>query len=184
MSQSSNVEKRALDALHKRKRSVTLEILMAAYGDEIFRYCLGMLGVDADAQDVLQLTYIQAFEGLDQFGEDSSFRTWLYAIARNRCLDRLKMDRRRNARVVFSSSPPDSEYEGKPSDPREAAILQQCLEQLSQSARTAVLLRYQSDLSYPEVADIVQDKAGTIQARVARALPVLKACVEEHGLTL
>jgi DNA-directed RNA polymerase specialized sigma24 family protein len=56
--------------------------------------------------------------------------------------------------------------------------LEACLMSLSPAARDAILLHYQQDLSFEEAAEIAGEKPGTLQMRVARALPALRACLE------
>jgi RNA polymerase sigma factor (sigma-70 family) len=63
---------------------------------------------------------------------------------------------------------------------RLARILAACLAKLAPAARDAVVLRYQQELSYDEAAAIAGDLPGTVRRRVARALPVLRRCVEAH----
>lgn len=182
-------EKKALNALNNNALEDTLTVLMKAYGDDIFRFCKSMLNNSADAQDVLQQVFVHAFEGLSTFHGDSRFRTWLYAIARNRCLDLIKKNHRLHQRLEFVDQTPEQVIEGHDSaeyakDHLSDGILQRCLNKLSSSVRMAILLRFQSELSYEEASDIVQEKAGTLQARVTRALPLLRQCVEENGVAL
>ena len=62
--------------------------------------------------------------------------------------------------------------------------LEQCLAALVPRARAAVLLRYQEGFSYPEMAAICHERPATLQARVARALPPLRRCLENRGFSL
>ncbi len=127
MGQNDLLEQQARRALRNGSYDSAITALMKAYGNEIYRYCLNTLGSDADAQDTLQTTFVQAFEGLGKYAENSSFRTWLYSIARHRCLDRIKMDRRRDARVEITDTPPELAEMSNPEDPRVAEILRHCL---------------------------------------------------------
>src|SRR4029453_15752426 len=64
-------------------------VLTDPYPPELHVHCYRILGSVQDAEDVLQETMLAAWRGLDQFGERSSLRTWLYRIATNRCLNAL-----------------------------------------------------------------------------------------------
>ena len=179
----------ALRDLEEGDKHNALKRLMDAYGTELYRFCNSYVKSAADAEDVLQLTFMQAFEGFGEFSAASTLRSWLYSIARNRCLDRLKADRRLRARVEFVDEPP--EPEPNPGDASDSAgvdevqrILRLCIEALSALARSAVLLRFQSGFSYPEIALITQEKPKTLQVRVARALPELRRCLSKHGVSL
>jgi RNA polymerase sigma-70 factor (ECF subfamily) len=57
-------------------------------------------------------------------------------------------------------------------------VLARCLELLEARSRAAVLLRFQEEMTYPEMASVCEEDVSTLQKRVARALPVLRACIE------
>ncbi len=166
-----------------------LELLMDRYGDAVYRFCRQMTRDSALADDVHQLTFVQAFRALPRFEGRSTFKTWLYSIARHRCLDALKARRRWSARFELVEELP--EVEDAAESPHSAVeqrslatILERCLERIAPKIREAVLLRFQAGLSFPEMSDALGDRAPTLQARVARALPVLKGCLEGHGVSL
>lgn len=70
-------------------------VLVMPYRAELHRYCYRMLGSLADADDVLQDTMVAAWRSLGGFAGRSSLRTWLYAIATNRCLNAIRDAKRR-----------------------------------------------------------------------------------------
>ncbi len=181
-------EHKAHLAIKEQAFGNAVTVLMSAYGNDIFRFCFSILNNQDDAQDSLQNVFIQAHRGLSEFQGNSNFRTWLYAIARNRCLDLIKKNRRLNKRVEFVNVVPEhvlfSSNDEDKDDHFVNEILRRCLSKLSSSVKTAILLRFQSECSYKEAASIVQEEAGTLQARVTRALPQLRRCVEENGVTL
>ncbi len=184
---AETVEAAALDALDRGDREAALGLLMDAYGSVLFRYCLHMLTDRQLAEDVHQTTFVQAFEGLARFGRGSTLRTWLFGIARHRCLDALKISRRRRARFHAVETLPEVPAGETGAErrllAREAArALERCLLRLAASTRAAVLLRYQAGLSYPEMALAGGERATTLQARVVRALPVLRRCLEAREL--
>ncbi len=180
------VEQTAKNALAKGQQHEALTCLMRAYGDEIFRFCVSQLASRSDAQDVLQTVFVQAYQGLEKFEGKSAFRTWLFAIARHRCLDHIKIARRRQARVEFVDEVPEPppDIDATPTDPQLTRALRRCLDALPESVRTVVLLRFQAGFSYAELAQQSKEKAGTLQARVVRALPTLRRCLEAGGVTL
>jgi RNA polymerase sigma-70 factor (ECF subfamily) len=183
-----DVEREALEALDRNDPRAALALLMDAYGAPVYRFCRRTVGDEELARDVHQTTFVQAFEGLARFSRRSSVRTWLFSIARHRCLDALKVGRRRQRRfepMALDADEPDAEVRYDDAGAEERLIssqrsisLRRCLERLAPAARTAVLLRFQEDLSYPEIARISGERPPTLQARVARALPVLRRCLE------
>jgi RNA polymerase sigma-70 factor (ECF subfamily) len=183
----SDLEQEAQEALVRGDRNRALTILMSTYGRPLYRYCRAMLRQPEMAEDAHQTVFLQAYQDLQSFRSRSSFKTWLFGIAHHRCLDAIKAHRRRTTR--FASL--DDEREPiAPGDVQEAHVsgremtdaLRRCLDLLSSPVRDALLLRYQAEMSYVEMESICGDRAPTLQARVARALPGLRRCLEQHGV--
>ena len=182
-------ERGALDDLREGRKSDALKLLMDAYGSELFRFCYSMMGNRDDAEDMLQQTFMQAFESFGQFSANASLRSWLYSISRNRCLDKLKASRRLRARIDFVDDPPErassvGDAVESVGDDQLRRVLQDCVSALASAVRNTVLLRFQSEMSYPEIAAIMDEKPKTLQVRVARALPELRNCLQSHGIAL
>lgn len=180
---SPDPEQEALVALDRADFKAALTILMEAYGAMIYRFCRQMVADEELAEDVHQMTFVQAWEGLERFSRRSALRTWLFSIARHRCLDALKMRRRRRVRfedvaVVPESADPAGGAEERLAAHDRSRALSRCLGELAPAVRTVVLLRFQEGLTYPEITRICDERAPTLQARVARALPVLRRCLE------
>ena len=185
----ADAEAEALRALDGGDRERALTLHMEAYGASLYRYCRQMTAEADLAADVHQTTFVQAYEGLPAFGRRSSLRTWLFGIARHRCLDALKSKRRRERRVEPRAELPEVAAAGSDPGDRMAAeaaarALDRCLERLAPAARTAVLLRYQEGFSYLEMARVCRERPATLRVRVCRSLPLLRACLESGGVTL
>lgn len=179
-------EAEALEALGRKDRRRALTVLMQGYGDDLYRHCRHVLGDDDLAADVHQTVFVHAYRDLFKFAGRSTLRTWLYGIARHRCLDAIKAKRRRRRRFVITEQLPEL------ADPRPrvdqrleacggATALARALRGLKPKVRIAVLLRYHDGLSYEEMAEVCGERAPTLQARVARALPVLRRALEAPG---
>jgi RNA polymerase sigma-70 factor (ECF subfamily) len=166
------------------KRAIT--VLNRMYGGAIHGYIRQMVGADDLADDVAQITFVQAYRDMHSFGGRSSLRTWLYGIARHRCLDALKARARHRMRFASTDEAPE-QADGVPgadqrlSDRALVSALENCIQKLEPHVRTAVLLRYQEGFSYNEIAVFCRVRPETLRARVSRALPVLRACIERQG---
>ncbi len=186
---ASAPELEVAEALNGGDRKHALTLLMGAYGDSLYRFCRQMTRDESLAEDVHQMTFVQAYQGLDDFAYRSSFRTWLFSIARHRCLDALKILRRRRARFELVDEPPHRPDDTDSADQRLEAVdrsltLERCLAALAPRVREAILLRFREESSYAEMALVCREKPATLQARVARAMPVLRHCLEEGGVAL
>lgn len=184
--EGQELEPEILAALDGADPDHALDLLMHAYGRSLYRYCRQMLP-DADlADEVHQMTFVQAYEGLFRFARRSSLRTWLFGIAHHRCLDAIKIARRRERRFELRAELPDRPVPAVNAEERLTALsrlrdLGRCLRELAPRARNAVLLRFQEGITYEEMARLSGERPATLQARVARALPVLRRCLERKG---
>lgn len=186
MPASDIVEASARKACRENDYAGAIKVLMNGYGDHILRYCRLYLNDDEDARDTCQVTFIQGFRSLPEFRQGATFWTWLHAIARHKCFDLSKKHRRFHARISFTDEPPDDADDSaeRDIDHDVQAVLEHCLGKMAENIRETMLMHYCLGYSYREVADISDEKQGTLQARVARALPALRQCVERHGVEL
>ena len=161
-----------------------LRRLMDRHGPGVYRYCREALRDATLADDVQQQVFIQAFRDLPRFTGRSSVRTWLFAIARHRVLDAAKSRRRAQSHQGEddgTSVPDPQPSPGESIDDvrlREALLV--CLGKLDENQRTAVLLRFQQGFTFEDMAEVCHEKPGTLQAKVRRALPTLRACIEQR----
>jgi len=164
--------------IDRNERNRALKLLMERYGDRVYRFARAMTRSDAAAEDVRQQVFIEAYRDFGRFERRAALRTWLFGIARHRCLDSAKIQRRWWRR--FKNDPPeDPELEPPDLDrDRLAKILAACLHRLTPTAREAIILRFIEELAYEEASEITGDLSGTLQQRVGRALPVLRRCVD------
>jgi RNA polymerase sigma-70 factor, ECF subfamily len=169
-----------------RDRRATIIALMKAHGDEVLRFCLRMVGDRTLAEDIRQQVFLEAFRDLD--GCQQSPCAWLFGIARNRCLDAIRL--RERLGILIKLGEPEVEVENPGPDPSELldrprllAALDGCLNRLSADKRRTLLLRFQTDLTFEEMARLLDVTADALQVRVARALRDLRQCLEKKGWT-
>jgi RNA polymerase sigma factor (sigma-70 family) len=177
------------EALSRDDRKRALTLVMGLYGKQIYNYCRHMLRNDADADEVHQTTFAQAFNDFVHYRRQSSLRNWLQSIARHRCLDFLKMKRREDKHVEHPETAPDV-ASNEPSVEEQLHVgsmgkhLTRCLENLQDDVRDAIILRFMQQMSYEEMARVTGTRAATLQMRVARAMSGLRKCLEASGVTL
>ncbi|MEJ7596583.1 MAG: RNA polymerase sigma factor [Kofleriaceae bacterium] len=179
---ASGAERELLRLVDAGDLTAALRLLMRAHGTAIYRYCREVLRDQALADDVHQRVFIEAHRDLPKFARRSSIRTWLFAIARHRVLDAMKSRKRALAHVDDDAETEVPDPRPRPDERIDDARLREalaiCLEQLGEHVRSAVLLRFQQGFSFEEMAEVCREKPGTLQARVTRALPTLRACIE------
>ena len=170
-------------------RDRAFSILMSEHGAAVFTRAQRLLGDRHAAKDVLQQTFLEAYRDLASFDGRSSFKTWLLAIATNRALDVVRRMRKDEQRTEPARELPaladDSatELPARVDQPRRLRALEECLQQLTPEARAAVLMRFQQAMTYEQIAQASGDRPVTLHARVTRALPLLRRCLERKGMT-
>jgi RNA polymerase sigma-70 factor (ECF subfamily) len=162
------------------------EALVTRYQHRIYAFCLRMLGDAAEAEDVAQEVFLTFFRRAADFRGESALSTWLFCIARNQTLNRIKyLDRRGRGR----RRPLESEQEGvegglvsEAPDPEQrldgeqtARMVQEAIGTLGEEQRVVVVLRDLEDLSYEEIATVTGLPVGTVKSRIHRARATLAA---------
>lgn len=175
-------ESEFMEAMESGDHRRALTIAMTLHGDRVYRYALAITGEHQMADEVRQLVFVEAFRDLASFNGRSPVLIWLLGIARHRALDTIKVQKRWYRR--YKHDPPD-EPEVDDRDPRRdidrnriARLISRCMNKLAPAALDALVLRYHQELPYTEVAALAGDPVGTVQQRVARALPLLRKCVD------
>jgi RNA polymerase sigma-70 factor, ECF subfamily len=177
-----------LDLIKKGDYHGALRALMRAHGNAAYSFCLRIVKDASLAEDVQQKVFLQAYQGLATFGGASSLRTWLLGIARNRSIDALRARQREANRFMTDDDLLAEALAGGPGPGEQAAnaqtsgALEECLDGcLSAEDKELVLLHFREGLSYEEMGALLGKKADTLRARVARALPKLRKCLETKG---
>ncbi|HKV41062.1 MAG TPA: RNA polymerase sigma factor [Blastocatellia bacterium] len=163
-----------------RGDSSAFKAIYDRYGTRIYNLIFYWFGDDAVAEDLLQIVFMKAFQGLPAFRHDSSLSTWLYRIALNQCTNHA---RRGGGRYAPLDAILGSDHELAPGplpDEHQALtekqeIVAQAVRSLSPKLRAVVVMRYNDGLSYDEIAEILGCSPGTVASRLSRALSQLDA---------
>lgn len=151
-----------------------------------------LLGDQNDACDVVQEVFLKVFRSVGSFQERSSLRTWIYRIAVNEAHNHRRwFSRHRKNEVAIEPENEEQRSYGVTPDPgpspfdwtrnRETrALIEQALDEVSPVFRTAVVLRDIEDLSYEEIADILQVSLGTVKSRILRGREALRRALTQR----
>lgn len=164
--------------------SLTCESLVEGHLDAVHAYARMKVRQDDLARDIVQRTFLKAFENIGQLREVLAARAWLLSILRNE----IAMEFRASSRFDvwdegdFDELQSPEEIEGV--DPALLKALPGALSRISEAARTLLLLRYQQELSYEQISGILDLPLGTVQSRLYRAKASLKAAMNAIGLSV
>ncbi len=155
------------------------------YKDRVFRllgrYCRDQVECEDLAQDV----FLKVFRKLHTFQGGSAFYTWLYRIAVNAATDHLSKASSRRLRLVEDDASLDTggdRDEQNPAAPLMTAelakVTREIVDSLPEKFRTILMLREFEDLSYTEIAEVLQIQLGTVESRLFRARQRFKDALE------
>lgn len=189
----SYVEARLVRLSRKGDRGA-FEELVDMYKDKIYHLGYRMLGHGNEAEDIVQETFLRVYTNLDRYDETQKFSTWIYRIATNLCIDKL---RKRKPNYSLDAEMPDGEgsdwYSMLPSGqetPEEEVVLsetqehiRQAIEQLPAKYKSVVVLRYLHDMSLQEIGEVLNLPVTTVKTRVHRGREFLRKKLEpEFGI--
>jgi len=148
-----------------------------------------VLGTEEDARDVTQEAFLKAFRALRNFKGEARFSSWLYQIALNLCRDRLRR-KRGKAFVSLDSVDEDSGLPGRrepsPYDLAErgalCGLVREALAELPDEQREVIVLKEYEELTFLEIAEILDVPLSTVKTRLYRGLVGLRGRLERQGL--
>jgi RNA polymerase sigma-70 factor, ECF subfamily len=167
-------------------------ILVERHSQNIFRLAYRMTGNRSDAEEVVQEAFLRAYQKLGQFAARANFGTWVYRIAANYAIDRMRQRKKEEARKV---APADHEG-GTENDPvtlvQDAAPTPERLTQslelrrrmeialaaLSHSERTAFVMRHWEGCAIEEIAEVLKSSSGAAKNTVFRAVQKLRLALQ------
>lgn len=148
--------------------------LVARYQDRIYRFLLRMTRSQEDARELAQETFLSACQALPRWRPSARLSTWLFRIARNQALDRLRRARRVEfvplddalaGQLPADTPTPEAALQGR----QRIAALEGALARLSVEHREILLLRDIEDMPYDDIAEVLGIGLGTVKSRIARA---------------
>jgi RNA polymerase sigma-70 factor, ECF subfamily len=174
------------------------EWLIAHYHQPVYSLVYRIVGDPADAADTTQEVFLKVFRGMKRFNGEATLKTWLYRIAIHEASNQRRWWYRHKGRET-SMEPQDEGCGGMQSlglkdmlvdegaSPFENAIneelrakVEEELQQIAEPHRTAVVLRDIEDLSYEEIADVLQVSLGTVKSRLMRGREALRKRLESY----
>ena len=158
--------------------------LMKRYISPIYAFARQYAKASEDTDDIVQDAFFKAWKNLNRFKPDKKFRPWLYAITRNTALDYLKK-RRSSTFSELDGDDPEIEFvdtladnEPLPHEDFERAelvkVTDEILEELHPDHRAVIIMHYREDLTFNEIADVMNKPMNTVKSWHRRALGKLK----------
>lgn len=157
--------------------------LVERYQRPYLLYAKRMVSSQALAEDIVQESFVTAYEKLDSCEQPERFASWCFHIVRNRCYDYLRSPRSKSEGPEVLEELPaeaaDPERGVERSDLRTA--LARALESLSPLLREAFVMYHEEELTYPEMAERLGASESALKMRVKRAREELQSRLEAYG---
>lgn len=159
--------------------------IVSLYQHKLYQVCYRMLGNKQESEDIAQEAFVRAYTNLHTFDQKRKFSTWLYRIATNLCIDRIrkkKPDTYLDAEVtgtdgltMYSQIATDDQL------PEETIVqlelqerIQYEIGRLPDKYRSVIVLKYMEELSLQEISEILDMPLGTVKTRIHRGREALR----------
>ena len=171
----------------KRGDRAAFTELVEKYRQPLFNFVFRTLRDETETEDVAQNTFLQVYKSRARYQRTAKFSTWLFTIARNLCLNEIRRRSRHPAESLEETHPehddqPSRQYEDKKIFlPTETALhgelaqkIEEALAELPENQRTAILLCRQDELSYEEIAEVLDCSLSATKSLIHRGREMLK----------
>lgn len=171
---------------------IAFQNLVEDHQDRVFNTCYGFVHNNEDADDLSQEVFIEVYRSIHKFNLESKISTWIYRIAVNKSLDFIKKQKRikRWGNIIKintesdalkdewlgHSETPDTELENK----ERIQIMNNAIEKLAPNQKTAFTLNKYEDLSYKEIAEIMETSVSSVESLLHRAKKNLQKLLEDY----
>jgi RNA polymerase sigma-W factor len=166
------------------------EDLLKRYKNGIYAMIYQMVKNREETEDLVQETFIKAFNALASFNNSFAFSTWLYKIAFNNTIDAIRKKKLKTTPldqpVRCKDGEVGREIRDESSSPEKSYLfdekrlfIQKTIDALPEIYRRVILLRHQEERSYEEIGAILKLPVGTVKARIFRAREILKKQLRE-----
>ncbi len=177
-----------LKRLAKENRRLAVELVVRKYRSKLYYHALCIVRNPQEAYDAVQEVFIKALREPRFFTEDFQMKAWLFRVTSNLCFNVIRDKKRRNG--LLTSRRDEAAPQHVPMSASEHVLggevrdeMLAALDHLTPAHREILLLRYYDDLSYNEIAKVLQVKLGTVMSRLSRARTRLAGVLgPEHPL--
>jgi RNA polymerase sigma-70 factor (ECF subfamily) len=176
----------------RERDEAAIRAITQRYNRRLFRVARSILRDDAEAEDVVQETYLRAITGLEHFRGDAAFGTWITRIAMNEALGRLRRRRltidwqsygenRLQAEIIdFPVSAAGNDPERTMAQSEIRTILERAIDELPNNFRAVFVARVVEGMTIEETADLFGLQAETVKTRLHRARNLLRRFLERQ----
>lgn len=156
-----------MELIEKAKKGdeKAFEQLIEQYKYKIYKTAKAILKDEDDVCDAIQEVLIRVYNNIQNLQNDEFFSTWLIRIVINKCYDILKMNQKKNSKVVNIQEVEElSTY-----DTYNGILVEEVLKELEEDLKIVTVLYYYDDISVKDIATMLEIPEGTVKSRLSRA---------------
>src|SRR6266508_1518628 len=165
--------------LRRPDADTAFERLYERHVRDVYRYAMAMLGEAADAEDVTQTTFLNAYRAFQSGTRPEKPQSWLMTIAHNVCRQRFRQAQRRPHEVAYDDGIGERDGPPEPTGPS-AEDLRRALSQLPPNQRAAIVMRELEGGSYAEIAKVLGISVSALETLLFRARRALREQLDEQ----
>lgn len=171
---ATELDPQIIEACRRGDRDA-FRLLFETCRDRVYSVALNFSGNSDRARDITQDVFVKLFASIRNFREEADFRTWLFRITVNACIDDQRSRKRflPIADLAAGLVARMRSQESQASQQQVSAQIQSVIITLSPRFRLPILLRYVEDLSYAQIAEILNCSVGTVSSRINRGHKLL-----------
>lgn len=159
--------------------------LVDHYYATIYKAAYRILNDAEAASDVTQMTFLSAFENLDKYDPVYKFFSWIYRIAVNHALEQGRKRRLEQEKMQTEFLHPGSgNLEGDVDNIEVGKIIDGMLRKMQEKHRVVIVLRHHVELSYDEIAEVLEIPVKTVRSRLYTARQILRTGLLEKGIEI
>ncbi|MDZ7754813.1 RNA polymerase sigma factor [Rhodohalobacter sp.] len=167
-------------------REESFQVIADRWYPAIYRFAYSYFGNRDDASEIAQKTLIKVHQNIRSLKKVDSFKSWIYRIANNLCLDEMKRAGRRKSEPLslipkqhqLSKSTPASDLEKKELN----LLIRQALNQLQEEIRAVVILKQFEEMTFSEIGEVLQIPEGTAKTRMYKGLNQLGSILNQWNI--
>ena len=170
----------------------SFRVLVDEHQRKVLNTCYRFVGSREDAEDLTQEVFLEVYKSISSFRGDSKISTWIYRIAVSKSLDFIRRKKRKKRFAIFKSTFNDDEVEEDIPDNQNLnpgsrieeqdriRILNEAIESLPENQRAAFTLSKYDEMSYKEIAEILNTTVASVESLIHRAKQNLKKRLQNY----
>lgn len=177
--------------IYLKGEQTALEELVRRYFRQVFLFIKTFIKQDQEAEDITQETFVKIWKNLKKFDTEKKFKTWIFQIAKNTCIDYL----RKNKKMVSADSLQEEQMAISLEHMTDASPLpeelfdslgfekklEEVLDTLPENYKQTVSMHLQQDLTFQEISEILNEPLNTVKSRYRRALLSLRQNISRNN---